>query len=80
MYSQEFFNRNKIEENKNEPLIGGDGFFDEARPESTEIRIDPGGYTANNFHKSNESPFFFPEIKTNEHVFNQNIAITKDFK
>lgn len=26
------------------------------------VYIDPGGYTATNFNKSNESPFFLPEI------------------
>lgn len=34
----------------------------DARPESTEIRVDPGGRTSTNFRNSNDSPFYLPEI------------------
>ena len=77
LQSQEFLNRNKIEGDKEEHIEEKDVIFDDVRPESTEIRIDPGGHTATNFHKSNDSPFFFPEIKPNLNKYD-NIPINNE--
>jgi hypothetical protein len=43
-------------------------YMSDPRPESTEIRIDPGGHTVTNFNKFNESPFFLPEIKNSQEI------------
>lgn len=56
----------KVEENKQDQFGDQEALIDDPRPESTEIRIDPGGQTSTNFHKSNDAPFFFPEIKSKE--------------
>lgn len=60
---------NNNEEAKYSPKIDPQLLIDTQRPESTEIRIDPGGYTGTNFHKSNDSAFFLPEIKIKEGMY-----------
>ena len=60
-------------------------YMSDPRPESTEIRIDPGGHTATNFNKFNESPFFLPEIKNSQemppnqfYMKNGNVSFQRD--
>lgn len=50
-------------------------YFPKGRPESTEIRIDPGGHTSTNFHKSNDSPFFLPDIKNSNETYDQKFMV-----
>ena len=50
------------EESKHPQQINNNWPSNDPRPESIEIRIDPNAYTATNFHKSNDSPFYLPEI------------------
>ena len=54
--------RQPFEETKYSSNNIGDWPVHDPRPESTEIRIDPGGHTSSNFYKSNDLPFFLPEI------------------